>query len=192
MVMIATLFRYDVLITNAINALIPHARTFDLFFSFFSMRASSLPIWIFIALLLIIFEEKVDKRFVFYLVLSILVTGAFVFVLKNTTRRPRPIITYASLQKVVDGKKIKTCDTDFSFPSGHSSLAFAAAGIIAAFDKKRKYGYYLIAALIGLSRIYLQCHFFLDVLSGAILGFAVSKIIVYYRKPLSRYISTFI
>ncbi len=183
--MVQALLHTDILITNAINAFIPHTYFFDLFFSFFSLRGNSILIWLVIALLLVFFEERIDKRFVVYLGLSIMIVSLLVVGLKNLIRRPRPIITYTSLQKVIGGKTIKTCDTDFSFPSGHSSLAFAAAGIIAAFDRKRKYGYYFIAVIIGLSRIYLQCHFFLDVVGGGMIGYLISRLVLMNKKLLT-------
>ncbi|MFA6513419.1 MAG: phosphatase PAP2 family protein, partial [Patescibacteria group bacterium] len=57
-----------------------------------------------------------------------------------------------------------------------------AATILAYFDKKRRWFYYIIAVLISYSRIYLGCHYFLDVVAGTILGFVISKIILLTNK----------
>lgn len=58
----------------------------------------------------------------------------------------------------------------FSFPSGHTGASFAAAA--ALFFGKNRMGVpaFLMAALIGFSRIYLYVHYPTDVLAGALLG----------------------
>ncbi|EKE14348.1 MAG: hypothetical protein ACD_12C00559G0006, partial [uncultured bacterium] len=56
--------------------------------------------------------------------------------------------------------------------------AFAAATVLAYFDKKRRWFYYSAALLISYSRIYLGCHYFFDVIIGALIGFLISKLVV--------------
>lgn len=157
----------DYLLTNFFNKLIPHNILFDYFFSFFSMKGGSILIWIAIIVLLIIFEEKINKKFILYFLMALVITSTVVFGLKNTVRRARPTTV---------------CEKDFSFPSGHASNAFAAALVLSAFDKKRKGLYYTIAVLISYSRIYLGCHYFFDVVAGAIIGWFVSKLILKFDK----------
>ncbi len=163
--MIRQLIGLDITITNFINRLLPHNQFFDLFFSFFSQKGGSILIWATILLLLIIFEERRDKKFILYFIISFAVTGILTnVVLKNAFHRPRP----TSL----------TCPKNYSFPSGHAAAAFASAVIFANFDKKRKYFYYLVAVLISLSRIYLGCHYFWDVVGGGMVGGMVSGLIL--------------
>ena len=66
-----------------------------------------------------------------------------------------------------------------SFPSGHTALAFAAAGYI-----DRRYGHekpiaavagYSIALLTGISRVKAKKHFPLDVLAGAVIGWTMAN-----------------
>jgi undecaprenyl-diphosphatase len=64
----------------------------------------------------------------------------------------------------------------YSFPSGHATTSFGLAWVVA-----RSYPYlavevsvYLVAAMIAFSRVYVQEHYPLDVLGGAILGSLVS------------------
>lgn len=59
---------------------------------------------------------------------------------------------------------------DFSFPSGHTALAFAFASAIGAYSKKYQLWAYVLAGLIAFSRLYLYVHFPSDILVGAAIG----------------------
>ena len=63
-----------------------------------------------------------------------------------------------------------TMPHSWSFPSGHTSSSFAFATAVFANNKKWGIAAYVLAALIGFSRIYLGVHYCTDVLAGAVLG----------------------
>ncbi len=71
---------------------------------------------------------------------------------------------------------------DYSFPSGHTSAAFAAATAIYAYHKKWGIVAYIFAVCMGISRLYLGVHFPSDVLMGGILGFVMAKITLWVCK----------
>jgi len=81
---------------------------------------------------------------------------------------------------------VKRCPLDFSFPSSHAAFAFSAAVILTSYDKKRWYLYYGIAFLVSFSRIYLGCHYVLDLVLGAIIGFTVSQFILHIKPALKK------
>jgi undecaprenyl-diphosphatase len=60
-----------------------------------------------------------------------------------------------------------------SFPSGHATTAFAAAAAVGLFYPRLRVPLYAVAALVGLSRVYLGVHYTLDVVGGAALGIAL-------------------
>lgn len=64
--------------------------------------------------------------------------------------------------------------TTHSFPSGHTTCAFALYGffafLLAKYGKLWQFVLFLIAGLIGYSRMYLSQHFLEDVVFGAFLG----------------------
>jgi membrane-associated phospholipid phosphatase len=64
-----------------------------------------------------------------------------------------------------------------SFPSGHTTEAFAVASVVAAeYDSKWIKGIsYGTAALVGFARVHHQAHFLSDVTAGALIGSAVGR-----------------
>jgi len=179
------MFLLDTTITQFVFQLIPHNLFFNYFFSFFSLQGNSFFIWILIIAIIIIIEEihqpgtqKTDINFIFYFLISFIAASSLVnFVLKPIFHRPRPPLGVWKLE-IGNWKLNNRCPNDYSFPSSHAATAFAAACVIAAFDKKRRWFYWGVAFLISLSRIYLGCHYFFDVLAGAVLGYLISIILL--------------
>jgi len=174
-----TLLVIDSTLTKFIFNLLPHTTFVNSFFSFFSLEGNSFFIWVLIIAVVIIIEERInpgiqkkDINFILYFIVSFAVTFVFVnYVLKNIAQRPRPMISLSN-----------HCPKNYSFPSSHAATAFAAATILAGFDKKRRWFYYLTAFLISLSRIYLGCHYLFDVLSGATIGIIISELLLLFDK----------
>ena len=185
-----SLLSLDQSITLFFKNLIPHNVFFDYFFSFFSLKGSSILIWILIIIGVAILEEKKypgiskkDKKFLLLFSVSFLLTIFISTVfLKNIFHRIRPSGLFSPFNPY---SLLSSCPKDFSFPSTHAATAFAAATILAFFDKKRKWFYFIIAVLISFSRIYLGCHYLLDVIVGCFIGWIISKIIlrIYYKQP---------
>jgi undecaprenyl-diphosphatase len=64
---------------------------------------------------------------------------------------------------------------DGSYPSGHTSSAFAAARVIATLEPKLAAEAYALAAQVAASRVYAGVHFPTDVVAGALLGTGVAE-----------------
>ncbi|MDO8498066.1 MAG: phosphatase PAP2 family protein [bacterium] len=171
--MLPLLIQTDLSITAFIFNTIPRNPLFDSFFSFLSLQGISVIFWILLMGYLILKEEKKEKKFILYFLLIIGFSYLFSdFFLKNIFHRTRPLFdtTIAHLYY---------CPRDYSFPSTHALLAFTACGILDYVDKKRMWIYYLVASLIAFSRIYLGCHYVLDVIAGASIGLFISYISIY-------------
>ena len=93
---------------------------------------------------------------------AVLVNTAYTFALKNTIRRTRPDDSNA-----------------LSFPSGHTSTAFAAATVLQShYGAKVGIPAYGIASFIGASRMASKAHHLSDVVAGAGLGYLVGRTVV--------------
>lgn len=97
------------------------------------------------------------------LVCSLLFTNV---ILKNIFQRPRPWLDCAALIPLVAEHDPN------SFPSGHTSAAFAfALGSLRALPKRwMKVSVVVLAALMALSRLYVGVHYPSDVLAGFVVG----------------------
>lgn len=104
---------------------------------------------------------------------TVLLSALITTVLKYAINRDRPFITYPYLEKVTSGGSP-------SFPSGHTSEAFATATSLSlAFPKWYVIApSYVWASAVGYSRMDLGVHYPSDVLAGAITG-AVSAYLTY-------------
>ena len=89
---------------------------------------------------------------------SLLVTGLATEFLKVTVREKRP-----------------NSDARSSFPSGHTSAAFAMATALADYKPKLTIPAYAVAATIGWSRVEIHAHTWADVVAGAALGYYTAR-----------------
>jgi len=62
-----------------------------------------------------------------------------------------------------------------SFPSGHATAAFTAAGLLSQ-GRRHAGAYYALAGLVAASRVYVRLHHASDVAVGAVLGLAMGRL----------------
>jgi len=71
-----------------------------------------------------------------------------------------------------------------SFPSGHATVAFACATVLALAVPRLRWPLFALAALIGFSRVYVGVHYPSDVLGGALLGVGLGLLVCASGRPL--------
>ena len=79
------------------------------------------------------------------------------------------------LLKFAVGEKRPNSESKTSFPSGHTSAAFAMATVIADYKPAYKWPAYAVASAIGFSRVEAGSHYWRDVFAGALLGHFIGK-----------------
>ena len=76
-----------------------------------------------------------------------------------------------------------------SFPSGHTQAAFTLAVLLIIYANKYYWIIFTIAALMGISRIFMSMHFPSDILFGAYLGSLIPILLykLYYETKIDKY-----
>jgi membrane-associated phospholipid phosphatase len=121
------------------------------------------------------------------LILSFLLSGLVVQIVKRTKPEPRPGRYFTEVHQAEKVHKVdeRLLKGNNSFPSGHTTTAFAMFSLL-AFDNRRIHWqllFFIVALSVGYSRIYLGHHFFKDVWFGALLGYATSYFLLWaFRK----------
>jgi undecaprenyl-diphosphatase len=116
-----------------------------------------------------------QRELAFDIVVLIVVSDLVVELLKLLMMRERPFEVLSGAHTLSWGWL--TSATSPAMPSGHAARAFAAATLIALGTRLRWGALALtMAALIGLSRIFLGLHWPSDVLAGALLGITLAAV----------------
>jgi membrane-associated phospholipid phosphatase len=114
------------------------------------------------------------------IILSYAISGGLAQLLKRIILSPRPEAFFKNqLYQDILNQSGNT-NLFHSFPSGHTTSAFALATVLAYyFDSFGSQIIFLLLALLaGFSRIYLGQHFLTDVMAGMVLGTSISLLIL--------------
>jgi undecaprenyl-diphosphatase len=137
------------------------------------------PVGYFVAGL--IHDNKALKQKAAYIAAAIFLNTASTTLLKNVVKRERPYNTHTGIFP----DKI---ESDYAFPSGHTSSAFATATSLALATKKWHVAVpaFVWSAGVGYSRIYLGQHYPSDVIMGALVGTSSAIICHWASKQLTK------
>lgn len=135
----------------------------DAVWTVFSTLGNGGALWIALAVILLFFRKtrRAGAAMLAALLIGLLVGNVF---LKEWVMRPRPFVTHPELTALLDP------GDQWSFPSGHTLSSFAAATALCFFHRKAGAAAYVVAALIGFSRLYACVHYPTDVLAGLLIG----------------------
>ena len=144
---------------------------FDWPFPFITLLGNGGIFFIAVAVVCLLFKKgrRTGATMLVALLLGLLVTN---LALKNGIARPRPYADELSTfftywQAIGHGLENEI----YSFPSGHATASFAAmTAVFLCGNKKYSFLAYVLALLIGFSRIYIQVHYASDIVGGALVG----------------------
>lgn len=103
--------------------------------------------------------------------------SAVIYGMKYLIKRERPLFFLDMVSKLSKGPGEIL---DPSFPSGHAAYAFMMAVILVSWFPNNWISFYIIAGFIGWTRIYLGLHYPTDVLTGALIGYGITKVFFYH------------
>jgi undecaprenyl-diphosphatase len=118
-------------------------------------------------------QSKIFRR----LMLLYGIQSGVLYGLKYLIHRQRPLLFIEMTSKISKGPGEIL---DPSFPSAHSVYAFMMATLLSSWFPRYRIIFFLLAGFIGWTRIYLSLHYPTDVFVGAILGYGITKIYIFY------------
>ena len=126
-----------------------------------------------------------NRKNVILFTAAVLIGGGVVHLLKQNLPLDRPLGYFAEKPTPMDGRVHAPFERPRhrTFPSGHTQTAFGVAMIVALMFKRHVALWFLWAALVALSRVYLGVHFPLDVVAGSLIG-ALAAFIVFRAQGL--------
>lgn len=155
-----------------------HSTFFDAFFYYTTFLGDG-----FIALIIVIMLLAVKFRYAFIVGVSNIFASLLTQVLKHTLFadriRPKKFFEGVHDLYLVPGVENYLYN---SFPSGHSTCAFSlyfSLSIIVE-NKVLKFLFFIIALLVGVSRVYLSQHFFEDIYAGSIIGVILTLVVYFF------------
>ena len=150
----------------ALNAY--HSNLLDQFFIRFTYVGDGIFAIVLSLLYLIWFRSNKTGWMLLY---AFLLSGLVAQIFKNIFPSPRPRLFFEhfNVGSFIDGV---TLSNNSSFPSGHTTTAFAVATVLVLVLKNTRWQLVIlfIALIVGYSRIYLGQHFLGDVLAGMFIG----------------------
>ena len=113
------------------------------------------------------------RRILYGLALLYAIQSAVLYSLKFLIQRQRPLFILETASKISGGPGEIL---DPSFPSGHAVFSFMMATLLSHWFPRYRVIFFIIAAFIGWTRIYLVLHYPTDVIAGALLGYGITRL----------------
>ena len=149
--------------------MLPHSSALDAAMSWISIAGTSAAIWLVLGTLAMLRPRHRAAAWRLY-VTMLLCFVTVDLVLKPLAARPRPVALHAYDPM----RELPPLPRTLSFPSGHTASAFGAAVALSRIWPQGRTAWWLMAMLMGYSRIYVGHHFPLDVAGGALVGILVA------------------
>lgn len=156
---------------------------FDIFFKYATWLGNGAVIAVLFVILLFV-SYRYAFAFLTGSLATALVVNLFKKVIFHNMYRPSKYFELYETYKLhlVEGVKLHSLQ---SFPSGHTATAFNLFIMMAFIVKNNtlKFLFFIMAALVAYSRVYLSQHFIMDITAGSVVGVTVMALIfVWFEK----------
>lgn len=134
--------------------------------------------YVVVCLILLIYNRRISALAFASFALASLTSLFLKQVVFSDSPRPLKFFEHSTYEyHIIKGLDIYSYN---SFPSGHTTTAFAMFSLLALLDEKKERGWFflLLAVLTGYSRVYLFQHFVEDAYAGSLVG-TIASLIVY-------------
>jgi undecaprenyl-diphosphatase len=144
---------------------------------------ASFLIWFMVAGVVFIWitDAKIKARQIISIFLATLVAFIITELIKRAFPTLRPFEVNGRLPLTL------TIPTDSSFPSEHTSLAFALATGIRKFGRRIFFLYLIFASLVGVGRLLSNVHYYADIITGAVVG--IASVLLLEKVKAMKYLS---
>lgn len=142
----------------------------DFFFRYWTNLGDGIT-WLLVALIFFVYGKRQFPLLLLVILVSTLLTQTAKILIFTESLRPTALILEKNLMHTVKGV---TLHSNHSFPSGHTTTAFCVYLLACLFIRQKwvvPIGF-IMALLVGYSRVYLAQHFPLDVGAGMITAVA--------------------
>ncbi len=152
-----------------------HNKAMDLFFKYWTHLGDGLIFAFFGIVFLLTSYYRTLVLIAAVILQTIIIQGLKKFVFVDFVRPKLYFNNFESFYQV-PGVDIHSSN---SFPSGHTATAFTVAVLLSLMIRKRSITGILMvmAILVGISRVYLLQHFFIDIYFGSMIGFLIGFIV---------------
>jgi len=117
--------------------------------------------------------------------LAAAIAYATAFVIHHIYDRARPYEAHAI-------RHPWSSSTDASFPSDHTSLSFAIAFAVLAYDTLAGVVFLAVAAIIGVGRLFIGAHYPGDVLMGVAVGALAAFVVVHWLRGFVSWVVSYV
>ncbi|NWG02292.1 MAG: phosphatase PAP2 family protein [Syntrophaceae bacterium] len=146
----------------------------DQILPWFTYLGSHFAVVLFIVLCWMISKQRKIFR---PLILLYAIQSAVIYGLKFLIQRQRPFFFLETAPKILKGPGEIL---DPSFPSAHAAFSFMMATLLTLWFPRYRILFFVLAAFIGWTRIYLGLHFPTDAVVGGLLGYGITRIYIFY------------
>ena len=127
---------------------------------------------------IVLFDKSRNPEKISFATLGILATYWTTQAAKLLFNRPRPHVFFEYVNVIFD-KPLNN-----AFPSGHTSIVFAAAFMLNYLYPDKARWTYAVAVWVAVTRLYVGAHYPTDLLGGAVLGMASAAFACFVFKRL--------